>query len=138
VKETHYTRVVFISRTLFFVPAAQTAWKNVNIIRETAVLRLKTLQTQDIVENIRGPLVKSSTKVHAVQHSAQTPLNRVTLFLLLFEAEGFGLPCTAWAGSGLLVKSRLIRIRADEGARERTRSFKKELVLAAAGRDIPL
>ncbi len=32
---------------------------------------------------------------------------------LFFEAEGFGLPCTAWAGSGLLVKSRLIRIRAD-------------------------
>ncbi len=25
-----------------------------------------------------------------------------------FKAEGFGLPCTAWAGSGLLVKSRLI------------------------------
>jgi hypothetical protein len=36
----------------------------------------------------------------------------------IFEAEGFGLPCTAWAGSGLLVKSRLIRIRAYEGARE--------------------
>jgi hypothetical protein len=58
---------------------------------------------------------------------------------LLFEAEGFGLPCTpAWAGSGLLFKSRLIRIRADEGARERTRSFEIELVLAAAGRDIPI
>jgi hypothetical protein len=41
----------------------------------------------------------------------------------LFEAEGFGLLCTALAGSGLLVKSRLIRIRAYEGARERTRSF---------------
>jgi hypothetical protein len=54
------------------------------------------------------------------------------------EAEGFGLPCTAWAGSGLLVKSCLIRIRADEGARERTRSFEIELVLAAAGRDIPI
>jgi hypothetical protein len=57
---------------------------------------------------------------------------------LLFEAKGFGLPCTAWAGSGLLLKSRLIRIRADEGARERTRSFEIELVLAAAGRDIPI
>jgi hypothetical protein len=55
-----------------------------------------------------------------------------------FEAEGFGLPCTAWAGSWLLVKSRLIRIRAYEGARERTRSFEIELVLAAAGRDIPI
>jgi hypothetical protein len=55
-----------------------------------------------------------------------------------FEAEGFGLPCTAWAGSGLLVKSRLIRIRADEGARERTRTFEIELVLDAAGRDIPI
>jgi hypothetical protein len=44
----------------------------------------------------------------------------------------------AWAGSGLLVKSRLIRIRADEGARECTRSFEIELVLAAAGRDIPI
>ncbi len=44
----------------------------------------------------------------------------------------------AWAGSGLLVKSRLIRIRAYEGARERTRSFEIELVLAAAGRDIPI
>jgi hypothetical protein len=54
----------------------------------------------------------------------------------LFEAEGFGLPCTAWAGSGLLVKSRLIRIRADEGALKRTRSFEIELVLAAAGREI--
>ncbi len=53
-------------------------------------------------------------------------------------AEGFGLPCTAWAGSGLLVKSRLLRIRADEGARECTRSFEIELVLAAAGRDIPV
>jgi hypothetical protein len=41
-----------------------------------------------------------------------------------FEAEGFGPPCTAWAGSGLLVKSRLIRIRADEGARERPRTYK--------------
>jgi hypothetical protein len=59
-------------------------------------------------------------------------------FNTLFKAEGFGLPCTAWAGSGLLVKSRLIRIRADEGARERTRSFKIELVLAATGRDIPI
>jgi hypothetical protein len=57
---------------------------------------------------------------------------------VLFEAEGFGLPCTAWAGSGLLVKSCLIRIRAHEGARERTRSFEIELVLAAAGRDIPM
>ncbi len=54
------------------------------------------------------------------------------------EAEGSGLPCTAWAGSGLLVKSRLIRIRADEGAREHTRSFERELVLAAVGRDIPI
>jgi hypothetical protein len=57
---------------------------------------------------------------------------------VIFEAEGFGLPCTAWAGSGLLVKSRLIRIRADEGARERTRKFEIELVLAAMGRDIPI
>ncbi len=56
----------------------------------------------------------------------------------LFEAEGFDLPCTAWAGSGLLVKSRLIRMRADEGARERARTFEIELVLAAAGRDIPI
>jgi hypothetical protein len=55
-----------------------------------------------------------------------------------FEAEGFGLPCTAWAGLGLLVKSRLIGIRADEGARERTRSFEIELVLDAAGRDIQI
>jgi hypothetical protein len=57
---------------------------------------------------------------------------------IIFEAEGFGLPCTAWAGSGLLVKSRLIRIRADEGTRERTRSFEIELALAAAGRAIPI
>jgi hypothetical protein len=55
-----------------------------------------------------------------------------------FEAEGFGLPCTAWAGSGLLVKSRLIRIRAAEGACERTKTFEIERVLAAAGRDIPM
>ncbi len=55
-----------------------------------------------------------------------------------FEAKGFGLPCTAWAGSGLLVKSRLIRIRADKGARERTRTFEIEHVLAAAWRDIPI
>jgi hypothetical protein len=55
-----------------------------------------------------------------------------------FEAEGFGLPCTAWAGSGLLVKSRLTRIRADEGARKRARTFEIELVLAAAERDIPI
>ncbi len=55
-----------------------------------------------------------------------------------FKAEGFGLPCMAWAGSGLLVKSHLIRIRADEGARERTRSFEIELVLAAAGCDISI
>jgi hypothetical protein len=55
-----------------------------------------------------------------------------------FEAEGFGLPCTACVESGLLVKSRLIRIWADEGARERTRTFEIELVLAAAGRDIPI
>jgi hypothetical protein len=55
-----------------------------------------------------------------------------------FEAEGFGLPCTAWAVSGLLVKSRLIRIRAAEGARERTRKFEIELVLAGAGRDITI
>jgi hypothetical protein len=65
------------------------------------------------------------------------PIKRGSHFL--FEAEGFGLPCTAWAGSGLLVKSRLIRIRADEGARERTRSFEIELiVLCVAGRDIPI
>ncbi len=32
----------------------------------------------------------------------------------------------------------LIRIRADEGARERTRTFKIRLVLAAPGRDIPI
>jgi hypothetical protein len=56
----------------------------------------------------------------------------------LFETEGFDLPCTAYAGSGLLVKSRLIRIRADEGARERTRTFEIRLVPAAAGRDIPI
>jgi hypothetical protein len=56
----------------------------------------------------------------------------------VFEAEGFGLPCTAWAGSGLLVKSRLSRIKADEGARDPTRTFEIELVLAAAGRDIPV
>ncbi len=56
----------------------------------------------------------------------------------LFETEGLDLPCTAWAGSGLLVKSRLIRIRADEGARERARTFEIALVLAAAGRDIPI
>ncbi len=55
-----------------------------------------------------------------------------------FEAEGFGLPCTAWAGLRLLVKSRLIRIRAGEGARELTRTYEIELVLAAAGRDIPI
>ncbi len=59
------------------------------------------------------------------------------IFFLFFEAEGFGIPCTAWAGSGLLVKSRLIRIRADEGARERTRTLKIELVLAAAGVTFP-
>jgi hypothetical protein len=59
------------------------------------------------------------------------------ILLFFFEAEGFGLPSTAWAGSGLLVKSRSIRIRADEGARERTRSFEIELLLAAAGLDIP-
>ncbi len=40
----------------------------------------------------------------------------------LFEAEGFGLPCMAWAGSRLLVKSRLIRIRADEEL-ARTRKY---------------
>ncbi len=57
---------------------------------------------------------------------------------IYFEAEGFGLPSTAWARSGLLVKSCSIRIRADEGARERTRTFEVELVLAAAGRDIPI
>jgi hypothetical protein len=56
----------------------------------------------------------------------------------LFEAEGFGLPCTAWAESGLLVKSSLISISADEEARERTRTFEIRLVLAAAGRDIPI
>jgi hypothetical protein len=54
----------------------------------------------------------------------------VRLIVSVFEAEGFGLPCTAWAGSGLLVKSRLIRFRAEEGARERIRSFEIELVLA--------
>ncbi len=58
--------------------------------------------------------------------------------MLVFEAKGFGLPCAAWAGSGLLVKSRLIRIRADEGARGRTRKFEIRLVLAAVGRDIPI
>jgi hypothetical protein len=59
---------------------------------------------------------------------------------MFLEAEGFGLPSTAWAGSGLLVKSRLIRIIADEGARERTRTrtFEIELLLAAAERDIPI
>ncbi len=55
-----------------------------------------------------------------------------------FEAEGFGLPCTAWAESELLVKSRFIRIRADEGTREHTRTFEIELVLVAEGRDIPI
>ncbi len=57
---------------------------------------------------------------------------------MFFEAKGFGLSCTAWAGSGLLVKSLLIRIRADGGARERTRSFEIEFVLATAGRAIPI
>ncbi len=42
------------------------------------------------------------------------------------------------AGSGLLVKSGLIRIRAEEGAREHTRTLEIALVLAAAGRDIPI
>jgi hypothetical protein len=37
---------------------------------------------------------------------------------------------------GLLVKLRLIRVRADEGARERTRTFEIRLVPAAAWRDI--
>jgi hypothetical protein len=67
-----------------------------------------------------------------------SPQPKSFFFPLFFEAEGFGLPCTAWAGSGLLVKSRLIRIRADEGPRERTRTFEIELALAAAGRDIPM
>jgi hypothetical protein len=38
----------------------------------------------------------------------------------------------------LLVKLRLIRIRADEEARERTRTFEIRRVPAAAGRDIPV
>ncbi len=57
-----------------------------------------------------------------------------------FEAEGFGLPCTTWAGLGLLVKSRFNRIRADDGVRKRTRTFEIPLIVlaAAAGRDIPI
>jgi hypothetical protein len=55
-----------------------------------------------------------------------------------FETEGFDLPCTAEAGLGLLVKLRLMRIGADEGARERTRTFEIRLVPAATGRDIPI
>jgi hypothetical protein len=61
-----------------------------------------------------------------------------SLYVVIFEAEGFGLPCTVWAGSGLFVKARLIRIRADEGARERTRTSEMKLVLAAAEREIPI
>jgi hypothetical protein len=57
---------------------------------------------------------------------------------LSFETEGFDLPCTAQAGLELLVKLRFIRIRADEGARERTRTFEIRLVPAAAWRDIPI
>jgi hypothetical protein len=56
----------------------------------------------------------------------------------LEPGSSFGLPCTAWAGSGLLVKSRFIGIRADEGARESTRTFEIQLVLAVVGRDIPI
>jgi hypothetical protein len=60
------------------------------------------------------------------------------VFLYFFETEGSDLPCTAWAGLGLLGKLRLIRIRADEGAHERTRTFEIRLVPAAALRDIPI
>jgi hypothetical protein len=55
-----------------------------------------------------------------------------------FETEGFDLPSTAKARLALLVKLRLIRIRTDEGARERTRTFETRLVPAAEGRDIPI
>jgi hypothetical protein len=37
-----------------------------------------------------------------------------------------------------LPRTPLIWIKADEGARERTRTYEIELVLAAAGRDIPI
>jgi hypothetical protein len=77
---------------------------------------------------IEPNLAAPRSRALSLYHACQT--------VLVFKAEGSGLPCTAWSGSGLLVKSRLIRIRADEGARERTRTFEIELVLAAAGRDI--
>jgi hypothetical protein len=60
------------------------------------------------------------------------------ILIFFFEAEGFGLPCTAWTGSGLLVKSRLIMNRADEGTRERTRTFEIKLVLAPPCVTFPL
>jgi hypothetical protein len=55
---------------------------------------------------------------------------------LVFETDDFDLPCTA--GLGLLVKLRLIRIRADDGARERTRTFEIRLVPAVAGMTFPI
>ncbi len=47
--------------------------------------------------------------MHIVMQYVSWRLWLVFFFFFLFsffEAEGFGLPCTAWAGSGLLVKSR--------------------------------
>ncbi len=81
------------------------------------------------------PGVGTSTTLHSLNQRREY---RVEVQSSYFEAEGFGLPCTARAGSGLLVKSRLISITADEAARERTRTFEIELVLGAAGRDIPI
>ncbi len=79
-----------------------------------------------------------TTQLLEMLHADETKPAGKKYPLFVFEAEGFGLPCPTWAGSGLLVKSRLIRIRADEGARERTRTFEIKLVLAATGRDIPI
>jgi hypothetical protein len=56
----------------------------------------------------------------------------------LFKAEGSDLPGTSYAGLRLLVKLRFIRIRADEKARECTRTSEIWLVPAAAGRDVPI
>jgi hypothetical protein len=53
-------------------------------------------------------------------------------YYYFFEGEGFDLPCTAKAGLSLLVELRLIKIRADEGARECTRTFETRLVPSAA------
>ncbi len=93
-----------------------------------------------------GPLIGNATVLWVIVDVNRRALNVLLmsgppppppLYYYYFEAEGFGIPCTAWAGSGLLVKSCLIRIRADEGARERTRTLKIELVLAAAGVTFP-